>query len=64
MRRRKTAGTARVILVAACLCGFAGLAQAQSIDLGNVLPQAGASASGRIVQLVGLAVHRSERKDP
>ena len=34
--------------------GFAGAAQAQSIDLGNVLPQAGGTASGRIVQLVGL----------
>jgi flagellar biosynthetic protein FliP len=57
MRRRTTADTARVVLgvlVAACLCGFAELASAQSIDLGNVLPQAGASASGRIVQLVGL----------
>ncbi len=34
--------------------GSAGAAQAQSIDLGNVLPQAGGTASGRIVQLVGL----------
>ncbi|WP_245496438.1 flagellar type III secretion system pore protein FliP [Lichenibacterium ramalinae] len=32
----------------------AGPAAAQSIDLGNVLPQAGGTASGRIVQLVGL----------
>ena len=31
-----------------------GVAAAQSIDLGNVLPQAGGTASGRIVQLVGL----------
>lgn len=31
-----------------------GAAAAQSIDLGNVLPQAGGTASGRIVQLVGL----------
>ena len=29
-------------------------AAAQSIDLGNLLPQAGGTASGRIVQLVGL----------
>ena len=32
----------------------ASAARAQSIDLGNVLPQAGGTASGRIVQLVGL----------
>ncbi len=39
---------------AAWLFGAAGAAHAQSIDLGNVLPQAGGTASGRIVQLVGL----------
>ena len=38
----------------ALVLGSAGAAQAQSIDLGNVLPQAGGTASGRIVQLVGL----------
>ncbi len=32
----------------------AGVASAQSIDLGGLVPQAGATASGRIVQLVGL----------
>ena len=42
------AGGATVVLL------VAGAAQAQSIDLGNVLPQAGGTASGRIVQLVGL----------
>ena len=43
-----------LVLIAALALGFAGAAQAQSIDLGNVLPQAGGTASGRIVQLVGL----------
>jgi flagellar biosynthetic protein FliP len=41
-------------LVLVMALGCAGAAQAQSIDLGNVLPQAGGTASGRIVQLVGL----------
>ena len=41
-------------LAAACLVLAASAAHAQSIDLGNVLPQAGGTASGRIVQLVGL----------
>ena len=43
-----------LVLIAALALGFAGAAQAQSIDLGNVLPQANGTASGRIVQLVGL----------
>ena len=43
-----------VCLTAAGLLCLAGAAQAQSIDLGSVLPQAGGTASGRIVQLVGL----------
>ena len=41
------------VLLGACVLG-ASAVQAQSIDLGNVLPQAGGTASGRIVQLVGL----------
>ncbi len=42
------------LLVAAAALGSADPAAAQSIDLGNVLPQASGTASGRIVQLVGL----------
>jgi flagellar biosynthesis protein FliP len=38
----------------AALILMTGAAAAQSIDLGNVLPQTGGTASGRIVQLVGL----------
>ena len=44
----------RIALAAFVLIGSAAAAHAQSIDLGNVLPQAGGTASGRIVQLVGL----------
>ena len=44
---------AAVAVFGACVIG-ASAVQAQSIDLGNVLPQAGGTASGRIVQLVGL----------
>ena len=44
---------AAVAVFGACVLG-ASAVQAQSIDLGNVLPQAGGTASGRIVQLVGL----------
>ncbi len=39
---------------AVCLLGMTAVAAAQTLDLGNVLPQAGSTASGRIVQLVGL----------
>ena len=55
-RRRHALPRAAALCLAggAVLLGCAGAAQAQSIDLGNVLPQAGAAASGRIVQLVGL----------
>ena len=43
-------------LAAAVVLGLAAAtpAAAQSIDLGNVVPQAGGTASGRIVQIVGL----------
>lgn len=52
-RRAATLGLALTsVLILAAL--VAGPAAAQSIDLGNVLPQAGGTASGRIVQLVGL----------
>ena len=44
---------AAVAVFGACVIG-ASAVQAQSIDLGNVLSQAGGTASGRIVQLVGL----------
>ena len=44
----------KVLLAATALFGFVASAHAQSIDLGNILPQAGGTASGRIVQLVGL----------
>ena len=45
----------RVLLLAAtALFGFVAAAHAQSIDLSTILPQAGGTASGRIVQLVGL----------
>ena len=43
-----------LLLAATALFGFVATAQAQSIDLGTILPQAGGTASGRIVQLVGL----------
>jgi flagellar biosynthetic protein FliP len=43
-----------VLALAAGSVLLAGAAAAQSIDLGNLLPQAGGTASGRIVQLVGL----------
>lgn len=43
-----------VLFAAGCLALMATTATAQSIDLGNILPQAGGTASGRIVQLVGL----------
>lgn len=33
---------------------FAGTASAQTLDLNNILPQAGGTATGRIIQLVGL----------
>ena len=41
-------------LIGLAVFGLAAPAAAQSIDFGNVLPQAGGTASGRIVQLVGL----------
>ncbi len=41
-------------LAAACLIGMTGMAAAQTIDLGSLLPQASGAASGRIIQLVGL----------
>ena len=41
-------------LLGLAVFGLAAPAAAQSIDFGNVLPQAGGTASGRIVQLVGL----------
>ena len=43
-----------LLLAATALLGFVAVAHAQSIDLGTILPQAGGTASGRIVQLVGL----------
>ena len=43
-----------LLLAATALFGFVAVAHAQSIDLGTILPQAGGTASGRIVQLVGL----------
>ncbi len=43
-----------LLLAATALFGFVATAHAQSIDLGTILPQAGGTASGRIVQLVGL----------
>ena len=43
-----------LLLAATALFGFVAAAHAQSIDLGTILPQAGGTASGRIVQLVGL----------
>ncbi len=43
-----------VLALAAGSVLLAGAAAAQSIDLGNLIPQAGGTASGRIVQLVGL----------
>ena len=43
-----------LLLAATTLFGFVATAHAQSIDLSTILPQAGGTASGRIVQLVGL----------
>ena len=43
-----------LLLAATALFGFVATAHAQSIDLSTILPQAGGTASGRIVQLVGL----------
>ncbi len=43
-----------LLLVVTALFGLVATAHAQSIDLGTILPQAGGTASGRIVQLVGL----------
>ncbi len=43
-----------LLLAATALFGFVAMAHAQSIDLSTILPQAGGTASGRIVQLVGL----------
>ena len=43
-----------LLLAATALIGFVATAHAQSIDLSTILPQAGGTASGRIVQLVGL----------
>ncbi len=43
-----------LLLAATALFGFVAAAHAQSFDLGTILPQAGGTASGRIVQLVGL----------
>ena len=43
-----------LLLAGTAMFGFVATAQAQSIDLGTILPQAGGTASGRIVQLVGL----------
>ena len=44
----------RVGLAVIVVAASATAAAAQSIDLGNLLPQAGGTASGRIVQVVGL----------
>ena len=44
----------RLGLALLILAASATAAAAQSIDLGNLLPQAGGTASGRIVQVVGL----------
>ena len=41
-------------LAALCLAVAASAASAQTLDLGSVLPQAGSTASGRIVEIVGL----------
>ena len=55
MRRPTLCGVlSGAALALALLALMTGIAAAQSIDLGNVLPQAGGTASGRIVQLVGL----------
>ncbi len=43
-----------LLLAATALFGFVAMAHAQSIDLSTILPQSGGTASGRIVQLVGL----------
>ncbi len=43
-----------LLLAATALLGFVAMAHAQSIDLSTILPQSGGTASGRIVQLVGL----------
>ena len=44
----------RIALAAACLVAATATAHAQTIDLSGIVPQAGGTASGRIVQLVGL----------
>ena len=49
-----TLGVKRLALAVAVLVLFAGTASAQTFDLNNVLPQTGGTATGRIVQLVGL----------
>ncbi len=43
-----------LLLAATALFGLVATAHAQSVDLSTILPQAGGTASGRIVQLVGL----------
>jgi flagellar biosynthesis protein FliP len=44
----------RAILAGLALAALTTAASAQSIDLGSVVPQAGGTATGRIVQLVGI----------
>jgi flagellar biosynthetic protein FliP len=44
----------RLAAVVAFIALFVGPAAAQTLDLNNVLPQTGGTATGRIVQLVGL----------
>ena len=44
----------RLLLALFSLLVFTAAAHAQSIDLGGIVPQPGGTASGRIVQLVGL----------
>ncbi len=44
----------RVGLTLLCLLLLTGGAAAQSLDLGGIVPQPGGTASGRIIQLVGL----------
>jgi flagellar biosynthesis protein FliP len=44
----------RLALATLILVGLTAAAAAQSIDLGGVVPQAGGTATGRIVQLVGV----------
>lgn len=50
----KTSATISVLLATAGLVLLAGPAMAQSVDLSGILPQTGGTATGRIVQLVGL----------